>query len=266
MKGHDSGGIDRLLLSELNLDRHLVSGLTQGDYKRIRRDRPHGAARTQLFNLAQDPAETRDLHAQAAEIVEVMESELDRWEAEFAGGIYVEFINGSALSDSHRLEGTLEVLGGGIFSSWSLTDVEEVDRVEMNASRTQIRFAVELANQPNPIEQPPPVFVDKDRIRFDLSDPEAQFQLDLNIDGRPARPTEFLLGRGSVASSRTVPLLTSLADADIKITSLGLAQGGAYGSAQVHCRVYAVAGHESVEVEIDPELDKRLRALGYAGD
>jgi hypothetical protein len=75
-----------------------------------------------------------------------------------------------------------------------------------------------------------------------------------------------VLGHTPVSSSRALPLQTSQADPDLQITSLGLAQSGTYASSRVHCRVYAVAGYEAVEVEIDPELDKRLRALGYIGD
>ena len=72
----DQSFVDR----ELGWEAYGMDAYRRGDWKALRLPRPYGNDRWQLYNLAEDPGETRDLAAQNPDLV----TELDQAWREYA--------------------------------------------------------------------------------------------------------------------------------------------------------------------------------------
>ncbi len=248
--------------AHLDLDIYLVSSLIDGDLKLVRRELPEKGAGVKLFDLAADPLEKDDLAPTEPGRVADLAAQLDRVEGAFAGGIRIELVNAGALDARHTLRGSVQPLGGG-FGTWSSAGLEEGDQMSVDVSTANLQFAVVLANQPNPIGAEPPVIVDVDHIEFTLprDTAAAGFRVSLEVDGVPAGEEHWLLGSGAALAPLGHTLDASPGDARLAVRSLGRAQPAE--RATPACRIYEIVQPEVTRVEIDEDLDARLRALGY---
>ena len=141
--------------------------------------------------------------------------------------------------------------------------VEPGDVLELQADGHELRMSLVLENRPNPAPDPPHRIVDHEWVSFRLDPPDASLEwVSFEIDAGPA---SIFIG-ASGQPQGTAPLILDLADPELRVARMGalfettpeasiVATRGAY--------LGWVSGVETGDVELEPEILERLRALGY---
>jgi len=254
--------IDRALFFDLNLwgatpHRIVAEGVVKGPLKLVRRGEPR--RELLLFDLEADPDERSNLAVTRRETALELAGLLDEERARSAG-LHFWVVNGP--------EETVRTAEGLVRTSGRITvlhrsELEPGDEAGLKEGGRELHFRLRLENQGNPIEQFPARIVDRDvlTIRVDPADAPVfieRFELDgvpgpvhggarkLQLGPLPVRLDRAMLG---------VERMETLFPVSFEL-SLHAAPGLYVGLTR---------GMTGMEVEIDPELRDRLRALGYGG-
>jgi arylsulfatase len=247
--------------AEQDVDQHMLTSLVEGDRKIIRRHRPTPLRGVELYDLSRDPGERADLFSPNDAVSTRMLAKLIERERGVWGGTTVEFTNASPLAARHRLEGSLEAVGGH-FVNWSASRLEDGDWAELGDSRRRVTFDLRLANQENPVIDT--VLVDVDRLRFGLEPGTAKIRLRLRVDDVPRPRFDVLLGNAKHADSVRLPFTSRTDTAQVVVAAARPA--AVLLRTRPFARVFTVPVQRPSTVEIPPEIDARLRALGYTGE
>ena len=142
--------------------------------------------------------------------------------------------------------------------------LESDDEARVSADGRELRFRMLLRNRANPIGQPPLNIVDRDSLIFSLEPEDAALEVaKLHLDGVPA---PLFLG----ARKRRIeelPIVVSPASAELRVDRMrGLFEVTREASIEAEPGVYlgVIRSPASESVKLDPAIEARLRALGYA--
>jgi arylsulfatase A-like enzyme len=261
--GQDATSYTPTFFSELNLDGRVIRSLTRGRFKLIDQRLPLSEAGLKLYDLSEDSGEQNDLSKKEQVLGRALHEHLAHIESTLNGGTHVAISNAVGLETVHATRGRLRAIDGS-FSNVINSSLEAGDEVKLNPERDLIEFSLDLRNHGNPLGQNPAVIVDVDRFQFSMEPTDARFQLEIEFDGQPLDPEELRLGRSLVAPRAELPFVTRALDPRIQIASGALPRS--LGGSRPNCRVYSVLQLREDSVEVDAELDARLRALGYLGE
>jgi arylsulfatase A-like enzyme len=252
----------RPLFAELDLDKHLVQSLRVGDEKIIVRRSPRKRASTKLFDLAADPRERRDLASAAPGATRRLEAELQALASSLSNGIFVE-LHGSTKDRGIYSASLLLSTEDGRFDHVTALLHETGDRVVVAPGGRRIKLEVSLENYPNPTRFKPYTIRDSDGIRFRLVPPDARWTIEVAEDGVALEEFSFRIGAENGTAPLALPLALPNSAPAIRVHQVGIPDLRRAPRPYVHLYVMEPA---SQPVEIDAELDERLRALGYLGE
>jgi arylsulfatase A-like enzyme len=263
LRGEGDGGYDPVLFAEQNLGTHVLSALIEGNEKVIVRQRPRRRRSTLLFDLSRDPREHFDLARASPETARRLERRLHQLESTLSGGLYVELVNDSDSGSVEEVDLVAEPDRGGVeLLDWSAEEGDTA-RVEDGGGRLVVHSL--LRNLDNPTGEAPAVLVDTDRARLRPSPETEKIRIHVEVGGRPA--AEWDLQLGSLADEpHRVRLPATVELGDPRLAAPDRAQRALPHRSRPYVRVYRVSGGSGEVVEIGPELEQRLRALGYASD
>jgi len=262
VQGGDERSYQPTLFFEQDLDRFELTALIDGRYKVIRRLRPRWRAGTQVFDLERDPYERDNLMKKQPELAQRMLEQLNRRESTIRGGIYIDFTNAVDTEKQSHVVGSIEITGGTVESLVPML-LEEGDSVGLADSRQRILFDLHLANHRAPIKGVRRE-TDIDRILFDLDGDDPSFSISLSVDAVDAEQFGVAVGASEAPSPSPLPWTSRGREADIRTTDRTSVEFSLVDTPYV--RIYEITTPESGVVEIDPELDAQLKALGYMGD
>ncbi len=238
---------------------HQIAGARLGSHKLIQRAAPE--ASLQLFDLSTDPRERTDVVAREAPLAVHLQALLGEYRAQFASGLHLVVVND--LTPGTRVaEGRIRATGR--FSALHTLQIEEGDQARLEAGDRELVFRFALRNRATPIGQGPSPLIDWDRLAVDLDPADSELEIvAFTIDGEPGG---MFLGPEKRQASRA-PLVLRAADDELQITRVeALLPSGTERSLEEPPGLYVanIRRREVNEVELDAELERRLRALGYA--
>jgi arylsulfatase A-like enzyme len=262
LQDDDVRGYEPMLFFEQDLDRFELTALISGSHKLIRRIRPKASAGVRIFDLDSDPHELADLMEEDSDLAHQLLKRLDRYESTIRGGIYFEFTNALATESRKHLVGTIEITGGSVETLASML-LEPDDSVSLDDSRRRIFFDLHLIDHPALIDGVSPP-TDVDRIRFELDAEDANYSLSLASDSVNVERFDIAVGATEEPSSSPLPWTRRGRESDLHTTDRTSVEPPTAAAAYV--RIYEIAMPAREVVEIDAELDAKLKALGYIGD
>jgi len=253
--GNADASYDPLLYAELAFGEHTGQALIDDGYKLIRRSSPEPGQT--LFRLSDDALEQLDLSSTQPTRLATLAKRLEAVEGALYGGLYVELRNGLDPAAAHRLEGTIESLGGTFVTA---TALDHAEAFRVAPDRQSIAFDLRFVNQPSTVRQDPPVVMDVARLKLDVE----AVRLSLRLDGEPLDGSRVLLGANEQASGGW-PLELRRDDPRLRLESPGsLSKPPVLDDSSPYCLVYFVPSPTSETVEVDASVLDRLEALGYA--
>jgi hypothetical protein len=260
----DAGGANsRPIFLDLDLvspgaARARAAGVVSRDYKLLDLREP----RTDLllFDLARDPGERRNGAAGVPALAEHLSNLLDEHRSRFEAGVHLWITNASD-EETREVRGALRTTGR--FAALRTLQLEENDQVSVTSDGRRMVLRFTLRNRANPFPEPPLRLVDQDRLVVLIEPPAAPIEIEsFTIDGKPG---PIFLGQDRSSASAT-PLVLDVTAPGLRVESMesffpasreasSLAALGAY---------LGVVEREPVpSVALDPEVEERLRALGY---
>jgi len=261
----DAAPRQRPIFAELDLlaakRQNVMAGVRLGDHKLVEVSEPEPA--TLLFDLAADPGELNDLSASDAATRAALQRVLDDWRAKSSGGLHLWLMN-----DGDAARGRARVAEGTIVTDGRLrllrkSEIEEGDVVELDESGRRLHFRLTLVNRRNPIKGPPKRLVDRDGLVLDVEPPNAELRIErLSFDGAPG---DIYLGL-SGSPSGAAPLAVAADDPRLRVQSMAALLRGSRArssDAPQGAHLALVPRVRGEAVEISPDLEERLRALGY---
>jgi arylsulfatase A-like enzyme len=210
--------------------------------------------RERLFDLAADPLETRDVSAQHVERVAELKSALELRRLDASTGLGLTCIAGTRESAV-----ALELIAvGGVIGSIEALGLEERDQIRVDGERVVVEFNLRPADStrglsPSILARMKP---DRDGLRAAHFEGSA-VRIGFGESAHDAR-VKLRAGRGD---------LIAMGDEAIDISELRVdaAPRGLKRGREATCTVYYVEapGDEGEASPLDPELEERLRELGY---
>ncbi len=239
---------------------NLVRGVISGPHKYLRRLRP--TATESLYDIEQDPAETKDLASERADAHQRLAGSLDAYLGRKSSGIHLRIVNDSA-GDAADCEVLLQTTGR--FLEASGVRLEPRDRLELSNDGQRLKLKCRLENRLQITMTQPRLIPDEDGLVFRVTPPDARIvvqQLRLG-NGR-----ELRLRAGARRALKAVPFAFQSLDSAWLIRDVGELLADA-GSASEGNGLGAYLGviREPVDRrdELPKELLDRLRSLGYLG-
>ena len=254
-----------VLYSEQDLDTFELTALIVDSIKVIRRRKPSFYAGVEVYDLARDSGEQRNLRAARPKLARRMVGQLDRMERSLRGGLHVDLTNAGQADSTHRLSGTLEVIGGQVIDFLPML-LEDGDKVTLSEDAMRISFDVQLSNEVSRLPDHEHT-VDVDRLRFAVQGSGATLRIEINEGGRRSESFGIALGAEGAPAPTALPWVRRIDPQhakDFLVTNASLVQ--AFRTDRPHARIYLIPGPPREEAAIGPELDARLKALGYLGD
>jgi arylsulfatase A-like enzyme len=245
-------------LAGVTVERNVVSGVVWGGYKLLALSEPR--AGLLLFDLLADPGERETLLPRRRALAASLRHRLAEHRAASEVGVHLWLVNAND-EGSRRVEGVL--LAGGRFSGLRALQLEAGDEAGLSADSRRLSFRLELRNVPNPIAEPPWRLVDHDRLVFSAEPPGAAIRIEsLAIDGAPAP-----LFLGADARSASAPLALDPTAPELAVahmTTLFPPTQEASSVAPLGAYLGVVQRSSAPIVSLDPAVEERLQALGYA--
>jgi len=252
--------------ADLFLDRVRLAAMYEGSHKLIV---DYLSGRTELYELASDPEERRDLARKEPERVARMRAVLEQARARHGAGWH---LRGCGCRD--RIEELRFALSweGGVAAS---LDVEPEDEVEIAAGEARVRWVLEPDRDRAASAETRRADRDELVLRGIDGEGATTGATHVRVSPRGDAPLAVAFGRGEVAPHEGEVDLDAMRgpatlDASAPVDCLALVRAfsdkdpGAGAYCRPHLRVYYVDAPASHEGELDPELSERLRALGYA--
>lgn len=235
-----------------------VDGLLIDQLKVLRVHSP--IQRTLLFNIACDPDERDNLASRNSEKVTAFSQLIDEQFADTSRGIHLWLVNGG---DGREKKLTGELRTSGKFVAVRQINFESDDKFSLTDNNSCLTFSVTLLDKRNPVNQPPEILVDIDKLKFEVDPVDSQITIKsiksdtqegvffLGEDKSPLSQVPFTIN--PTASSLQVNSMNSLFEASS--TRSVLAKTGAY--------LAVVPSIQNKPVVPGDSLQKRLNALGY---
>jgi arylsulfatase A-like enzyme len=245
-------------LAGVTVERHVVSGVVWGGYKFLDLSEPDPGV--MMFDLLADPGERDNLAHRRRALAVSLQHRLAEHRSASEVGIHLWLVNADDEA-SRSVEGSLRVAGR--FTALRAHQLEAGDEARLSADGRRLALRLELRNLPNPIAEPPRLLVDQDRLVFSVEPHDAVIEIEsLAIDGSPA---PLFLGAGARAAG--VPIALDPTSPDLRVarmTSLFEATLEASSVAPLGAYLGVVQPSPAPVVVLDPVVEERLRALGYA--
>jgi len=236
--------------------RTIASGVVWKGHKLLDFHEPRGGA--QLFDLVRDPGERHDVALQEPALAEHLLSTLADHRSRVEKGVHLWITNAND-ERTRRVEGSLR--SRGRFTALRTLQLDPGDRAEITPDGRRLVVSLELRNRPNPLQEPPFVFVDQDQLVFSVEPPAAPFEIEsLKIDG-VAAPI-FLGEDGRLASAP--PLVIDPAAPELRVERMDGLIPASRGASSLGAHLGVVRRTSALGVALDPAVEERLRALGYA--
>jgi arylsulfatase A-like enzyme len=240
--------------------RLIMSGVLKGSQKLVWVEEPE--SETLLFDLALDPHEHDNRAHQANGGYEQLQELLLDRRSEARGGVQLWLVNDGESSNSRAREISGHLSTEGRFVAFRVSQLEEADHFTLDDASQNLRFRVKLRNRNNPIGQKPSRLVDVDTVSFRIDPPDATLKIEsLQAEGEKIA---VFLGAG-LQRAGPLPLLIHPGEERLRVALMGallpssrelsiVAPGGVY---------LGVVAPRGQVVEVSPNMDARLRALGY---
>jgi len=275
--GPELGGVDltRLVAGEadtrtlfFDLDREGLAGqpnfvqqaVLAGRWKLIRGTSPEPFQR--LYDLDEDPGETRDVASENLDVVAALSRRLDAESMAGASGFHL-IVENTPRAGVERVEARLST--SGRFVEVSGTGLEEADAFELSDDGRTLDVHLVLENVPNPAGTVPRTLIDVDGVRFELEPEDAT----LTLEEWPVREAGARLVRlGLAVTDRPPPFeltapRTELAARPIDLLALRSSDPSLRPRSTRATLLYV---RPPQAVASDAALDERLKHFGYGGE
>jgi arylsulfatase A-like enzyme len=245
-------------LAGVTVQRNVAAGVVWGGYKLLDLREPNPGVL--MFDLLGDPAERRNVAQGRRALAADLQSRLAEHRSASEVGVHLWLVNADD-GEARSVEGSLRARGR--FAALRALQLEEGDEARLSEDAQRIVFRLELRNRPNPIDEPPLRLVDQDRLVFAVEPPDAAIEIEsLAMGGSPAP-----LFLGAAARSAVVPIVLEPGSAELRVGRMGSLfrpTQDASSTAPFGAYLGVVQRSPAPVVVLDPEVEERLRALGYA--
>jgi arylsulfatase len=264
LRAEDAGeAVSRSLFLDLDLvgvaARHsLAGGVVSGAYKLLELREPRSDLL--LFDLARDPGERRNAAAETPELAEHLRSLLAEHRSRSEAGVHLWIANANDAA-TREVRATLRTRGR--FTELRELQLEKGDRVDLAPDGRRMVLSFTLRNRTNPFPEPPPLLVDQERLVFSVEPPATPIEIEtFTIDGAPG--PIFLGPRGRPAPA--TPLVLDATAPELRVErmeTLFPASAEASSLAALGAYLGVIEREAAPTVALDPDVEARLRALGY---
>ena len=237
---------------------HRVRGVLSGPFKYLKRTSPE--VNEALFDLLQDPTESKDISADEQPLQARLAASLNAHLAQRSDGIQLRIVNAAA-GEPQQVEVMIET--SGQFSDLVGIRLEPGDRFDLAKDRRQLRLSWRLENRYQELNRGKRQVPDEDGIRFQVAPADARIviqQLEIGEAG-----TAWLrVGDGEQAA----PFAFHASDDAWRIRDVDdlLADAGATsGDDKARAFLGVIRAPAANAAKPSGELLERLRSLGYLG-
>lgn len=249
-----------VLFSEERHDGHELQSWIDGEYKLIVRTKPE--KKLSLFNLKKDPRELDNLVDAEPERVQIMKTAIDRFAAGLTSGFHLKISNSKLNDPPHAVRGFIKI-AGGTFEEKDVFDAEPGDSIVFDEMGRSCFFQYTLTNRPNPLKTPPEVIRDINSIKFNVSSLKARLQIYIEVNGEKLPGDAVILGPGN-RLDKTLPMPFEIDAGDPRLLAApGTANRPPADDESLTCHLYRIPQKSRKSVQIDKNLKRRLRDLGY---
>ncbi|MCB1761461.1 MAG: hypothetical protein KDI68_16950, partial [Gammaproteobacteria bacterium] len=237
---------------------HRVRGVLSGPFKYLKRTSPE--VNEALFDLLQDPTESKDISAQEQPLHARLAASLHAHLAQRSSGVQLRIVNAAA-DEPQRAEVLIET--SGQFSDVVGIRLEQGDGFELAEDRRQLRLSWWLENQHQELNRGKRLVPDEDGIRFQVAPADARIVVQ-QLEIGEAGGARLRVGDGE----RATPFAFDAGDDAWRIRDIDdlLADTGATSSDGKAMAFLGVIKAPAANVaKPSRELLERLRSLGYLG-
>ena len=232
-------------------DSHLVRGWIEGPLKYLRRSRP--TALESLYDLDADPGETEDFAWDEPRAVATLSARLDEELAGRSAGLHLRLLGAT---EGEPVEVEARLRSEGRFASAAPVRLEEGDSFELVEGGRALRLRFRLESRLQVLSTGSRPVPDEDGLVLQLDPPDASLVVEeLRTVGGRALP----LRTGADPSARPLPCRLVASDPALRVRDPAERGGDAPAAWLGLVRAAPRAG------ELSPEIEERLRALGYLG-
>jgi len=259
---YGSGKIKRPVFSqESRVERELFS-VVDDHYKLIDETTPE--KRVRLFDLRKDPLEQTDISGSMPKQVEVMRN----WGQKILEGAQTG-VTLRLLGDGrpHRIQGSISTNGRFISSSGYQASPQDLIQISEDNKLLTWDFSLHEAvvlNMPDGTKTVPVYFPGEKGFRFKTDPENALLDFDLRLDGKPFPADLILFGKFGEHPS-VMPFELYAKDSRLIMEAYSMPRNfSSPDNPLLKCLIWNIPGLSSAhEVDMTPEIKKRLKALGY---